>query len=833
MSAETNTVLSAQEQAIASGKIVMGKVSERVLRMTDKIRAAGEPRISLERSIAFTESFKTTEGQPILTRWGKALLYMAEHLPVTILDDELIVGRVHDFFGRSGPIWCELDASEWSRGASFMMASQGTPGVPVVTAEDQKVIDEVLTPYWSTRDFCQAYHAAVPADTHSLLYRFDPKMGYLLQGLLVETASVRSSQQWVYPYEMIMTKGCKAIKAELQARIDALATPNDLVTKKVFLESVIMGLDALVIWAKRFANLASEMAAKEKNAQRKQELEEIASVCAWVPENPARSFREACQVQWFIQLFTNIEKNLGGGVQCGRLDQYLYPYYKKAIDEGKLTPEGAEELLQCIWLNMGQQAQVKMTVSGAAGSSGYAHHELVVVGGLDANGQDVTNELTYVIINSARPLPMAYPDLGVRVHANTPGRLMRAVADMIKDGKGNPKLFNDEGLIPFYLALGCTPEEANAYVPTSCCDFRCMQREVHVTGNGGTNMAGPIELVLRNGKMKRLGDRQFGLQTGDPRKFATYEDVWKAYVAQTEFLVKHGHIQQLAANEIAPLHLAGPLANLASPIAMEACLDLHDHVRLGAIPGVIDLSMVESVGLATALDSLAAIKHLIYDTKKLTWNQLLEAIEADWEGHEAVRQMCVNAPKYGNGIEWVDKIGWDIQHAILDYNNRNLKPHGQRFTCKIVPVTYHIPLGAGIHATPNGRRAGEYLSDGVSPSHGMDVKGPTTTLRSMARAHCTSLPAAGPQLVNMKFPPSMVAGEAGTTLLMQVIRAWVDTKLYHIQFNVLTRETMLAAMKDPEKYRDLVVRVAGYSAFFTDLSPAVQAEVIARTEQQM
>jgi formate C-acetyltransferase len=266
-------------------------------------------------------------------------------------------------------------------------------------------------------------------------------------------------------------------------------------------------------------------------------------------------------------------------------------------------------------------------------------------------------------------------------------------------------------------------------------------------------------------------------------------------------------------------------------LAMAECRDLHTHGDW--FSGALDFSSCSGFGKATAVDSLAAVKHLIFDTKTLTWDQLLTAIEVNWEGHEAVRQRCLNAPKYGNGIEWVDAIGLEMETFLLEFLHQHPKPHDQVFLMRQIPITFHVPMGKVTWATPNGRPANEYLSEGISASHGMDVKGPTVALNSMARGRNLSYAQKGGDLINLKFSPANVAGEEGTRRLMQIIRTWCDLKHWHVQFNILNKETLLAAQQDPEKYRNLIVRIAGYSAYFVDLSPAQQAEIIARTEEKM
>ena len=485
-----------------------------------------------------------------------------------------------------------------------------------------------------------------------------------------------------------------------------------MIHKKPFLEAVITTCDAMKIWSERYGNAAKDMAAKEGDAKRKADLLKIAEVCTQVPENPARNFHEALQCQWWGQLFNRIEQTSCAMGQ-GRMDQYLLPYYQKDLADGTLTYDDAQELLQCVWLHMSEVTEIKMNPVAAAGTEGFSQFCDVCLGGQTADGQDATNELSYAILESVRPLQITSPDLCVRIHANTPEKFLHAVVETIKDGK--------------------------------------------MAGN----------------------------------------------------------------------YFASPQTSMLHDLTMEHCRDLHTHGEW--IPGGLDHSCLDSIGKGTAIDSLAVVKHLIFDTKKLTWDQLLDAVEQNWEGHEDIRQLCLNAPKYGNGINWVDKIGWDIDHFILELLHKYPKPNGQCFILRCIPITFHVPFGKVVWATPNGRPAHEYLSEGISASHGMDVKGPTVALTSMAHGRDTSYKEKGGELINMKFAPGNIAGEEGTRRLMQVIRTWSDLKLWHVQFNILNKATLLAAQKDPEKYRDLVVRIAGYSAYFVDLSPSQQSEIIART----
>jgi formate C-acetyltransferase len=831
MVATTTPTLTVQERAIAEGKkSLYENVSDRVLRLYEAIRAYGPPRVALDRAVLFTESFQATESQPMVVRWAKALKHYAEKAPIAIFDDELIVGRPNTWLGRWGIVYPELDGSIMPGGVEMFRKNKGKVGEVIVTEEDARLITEVLTPYWTGKDYASAFHDALPEETRFLMFGPDPKNLLLPTCIVLATSNIRHSQNWTPDFKKILTRGVKGIREEAQAKLDALSEPRDVIYKKPFLDAVIITCDAMTLWSKRYAQLATEMAANEPNPQRKQELLTIAEVCNWVPENPARTFYEALQAEWWGQMFNRIEQTSSAMGQ-GRMDQYLLPFYQQDLAAGKITPESATELLQCVWMQMAQCVEIKLNPVAAAGTEGFSKFEDVVLGGQTSDGRDATNELTYLILESTRSLQIPVPEPCIRIHANTPDRLLHYVAEVIKDGKGFPKLLNDEMVIPFYLANGATLKEALDWNISGCCENRLINRETNVTGNGGINYGSVVEMTLRNGKLKVLKDIQFGVETGDPRTWTSFDQVWNAFCAQLEHLAKHALIQQHLALKIKPNYFAAPATSMLHDLAMEHCRDLHSHGDY--IPGAIDHSCFEAIGKGTAIDSLAAVKHLIFDTKRLTWDQLLAAIEANWEGHEAIRQMCLNAPKYGNGIEWVDQIGWEIEHFILEYLHQHPKPHDQCFLLRQIPVTFHVPLGKVTWATPNGRPAGEYLAEGISASHGMDVKGPTVALTSMARGRDLSYREKGGDLINLKFSPANVAGEEGTRRLMQIIRTWSELKHWHIQFNIINKETLLAAQKDPDKYRNLIVRIAGYSAYFVDLSPMQQAEIIARTEEHL
>ncbi|MBL9172189.1 MAG: hypothetical protein JNL10_01520 [Verrucomicrobiales bacterium] len=824
-------VLSTQEAAIESGKTVLhGSVTERVTRMYAAIRTFGPPRLTLDRALFFTESLRETEGQPLVLRWAKALKRFVEKVPVTIFPDELIVGRPNTWLGRWGIVYPELDGSIMPAGVEMFRKNKGRPGEVVVTDADAAVIHDTLTPFWAGKDYATNFFHELPEETRFLIMGPDPANVMLYTCVVLCTSPMRHSQNWTPDFRKILNRGVKGIREEAQTRLAALNDPHDLVFKKAFLEAVLITCDAMTHWSQRYAALARESAAKEPDPKRKEELEQIAAICDWVPENPARTFREALQAQWWAQLFNRIEQT-SSALGQGRMDQYLLPFYQKDLAEGRITKDTALELFHCLWLQMSQVTELKLNPVAAAGTEGFSQFSDVCVGGLTPDGNDATNELSYLILESMRGLQLTSPDPCVRIHANTPDAFLHHVVECIKDGKGYPKLLNDEMVVPFYLSNGASLKEAFDWHISGCCENRLPNRETNVTGGGGVNYGSLVEMTLRQGRLKVLKDIQFGVPTADPRTWTTFDEVWNAFCAQFEHLARHAQIQQYVAMRLKPRFFAAPATSMLHDLAMEQCRDLHTHGEY--FEGSIQHATFEAIGKGTAIDSLAAIKHLIFDTKQLTWDELLNAMEANWVGHEAVRQLCLNSPKYGNGIDWVDDIGFRIETLLLEYLERNPQPHQQAFLLRQIPVTFHVPLGKVTWATPNGRRAGEYLSEGISASHGMDVKGPTVALSSIARGRNRSFREKGGDLINLKFNPANVAGEEGTRRLMQVVRTWSELKLWHVQFNILNRATLLAAQKDPEKYRNLVVRIAGYSAYFVDLSPAQQAEIIARTEEHL
>ncbi len=798
------------------------KSRERVNRILKRMYMK-QPKMDVQRARYFVESFRETEHLPLTLRWAKAMANVMEKIEIYIKPDDLIVGR-GGAYDRYGILYPELDGDYFSRPGVF---DDPEAAPEQYDPEGIKIILEEIAPYWKGKTLRCAMLALLPDDIRNLVYRDgDPDN---LSLLVMESASARSSLQWVLDYEKVLKIGFEGIKACAQHELDTLDVnnPKHNYDKMPFYQAVIIVCDAIHAYALRHADKARELAAQEEDPVRKKELLLIADVCEWVPWKPARSFHEAIQAQWFTQLASRFEQIFGGIVGNGRIDQYLYPYYKKDVEAGILDEHGALELLECLWLNMAQYVYLHAAPQGRKRNEGNAHFEHTTISGQTRDSKDATNELSWLILKSKHEFPLDFPDLSVRIHAGTPDDFLHRVCEVIKHGTGFPKLFNDEEIIPVLVAKGATLEEARDYAGSGCTEVRLVNRNTYFTGTTWFSLPGVLELALNNGKCTATGDNTVSIQTGDAAKFATYEAVWNAFTSQLKHIIHRILAQQYIADTLRPHHLAGPLQSALHDVAMKEGKDLaegrfEEGLSLGPQVGVI--------GFGTTIDSLAAIRKLVFEDGVTDMPTLLAALRNNFEGYEILRQQCLNAPKYGNCIEEVDEVGRQIEELLNSELEKHTNYYGGKPEIFHVPVTIHIAMGRKVGAMPNGRRSGEFLSEGISPSQGADVLGPTCTLKSIAYTKNTPYFRRAARLLNIKLMPRTVAGEEGTQKLAAFIRGWSKQRHWHLQFNIVNNETLKAAQAEPEKYRNLIVRVAGYSAYFVELSQSLQSELVHRTE---
>ncbi len=799
------------------------KTHERVFRMLERFDGQ-KPRIDIERALYFTQSMKETEGEPVVLRWAKALMNVAKNITVTVDEDQLVLGRAGGVKGRYGILYPELDGDFLDIAVKDLPTRKTSPAS--ITPEDAEHVVNDVAPYWKGKTFHEALNAALPPEVHKLTY--DDPQGLISRYIVNETASFRSSIQWVHDYEKILKRGFNGIKKEAQEKLAALdqLSCKDMCEKKPFLDAVVIVCDAIVLWAHRYADAARLEAEKTTDPVRKAELLRMAANADHVPGEPARDFWEACQSQWFTQMFSRLEQKTGTTISNGRMDQYFYPFYKADIESGAITEDKALEILECMWVGMAEFIDMYISPTGGAFNEGYAHWEAVTVGGQTPDGRDATNELTHLILRSKREFPLHYPDLAARVHSASPEEYLMDVAETIKFGSGFPKLINDEEVVPLYVSKGATFEEAYDYAVSGCTEARMPNRDTYTSGGAYVNFAAAVEMVLRNGRMKKYGDQVLGLETGDPRNFKTWDEFWNAYVQQHTLFMRTAFIQQYIINKLRAEHFAQPMGSAMHDLCMKHCIDLHQE----QIPEGINFGYFEYMGLGTVVDSLCAVKKLVFEDKSVTMDELIKALDANFEGYEALKAKLKSCPCYGNNDPYADEIGRAIDKLSVEYGNKySMKDLGMHNDVRYVPFTSHVPFGKVVSATPNGRVDWFPLSDGSSASHGADVNGPTAVLLSNYNTKNYGYHDRAARMLNLKFTPKCVEGEAGTEKLVQFIRTFVDLKLWHVQFNVINADTLIKAQKNPEKYRSLIVRIAGYSAYFVDLSPDLQNDLIART----
>ena len=671
-------------------------------------------------------------------------------------------------------------------------------------------------------------------------------------------------------YDKVLKKGYRGIITEAKEALAKLDFSDaEYVDRTNFLEAVIESCEAVIEYARRYSRLARELSGKETNPDRRRELEIIAKNCAHVPEFGATTFHEACQSFWFVQLLLQIESS-GHSISPGRFDRYMYPYYKADVDAGKITREQAQELLDCIWVKFNDINKVRDAVS-ADGFAGYGMFQNLIVGGQDEHGMDSTNDLSYMCLEAAMHVPLPQPSISIRVWNGSPEDLLIKAAALTRLGTGLPAYYNDEIIIPSIMARGLTLEDARDY-----CIIGCVEPQKGGKTDGWHdaaffNMCRPLELAFSSGidKGKRIGPN-----TGDVATMTSFEEFYDAYKAQQSYMIK---LLVNANNAIDAAHAK------RCPLPFQSCM-VDDCIGRGKSlqegGAVYNFTGPQGFGIANNTDGLIAIKQLVFDEKKVTMAEMRDALRANFgygisgpaaerltveiavelakEGlditpsaietiykevttassidevtkaryREIKRLIDETCPKYGNDIYEVDMFARDVANTYTKEVEKYKNVRGGIFQAGLYPVSANVPLGGTTGATPDGRLAYTPLADGIGPASGRDVKGPTATANSVAKLEQGV--ASNGTLLNQKFHPSALEGMKGLSKFVALIRSYFDQKGMHVQFNVVTKETLLDAQAHPEKYKTLVVRVAGYSALFTTLSKSLQDDIINRTEQ--
>ena len=824
------------------------KKSARIERIKEHIFSS-MPQIEADRAVLLTESYMQTEGEPIVIRRAKAFKNILENIPVTIRPDELVVGSA-TVAPRSCQVFPEF-SFEWLE-AEFDTVEKRSAD-PFYISENTKNTLRTIYKYWKGKTTSElATSLIAPEAKLAMKHNIFTPGNYFYNGVGHVTVQ----------YDKVLAVGYLGIIREVEAELSRMNFGDDnYVTKKALLEAVIMSCKAVITYANRYSALASQMAEKETNIERKAELIRISEICKKVPANGAKSFYEACQSFWFVQMLLQVESS-GHSISPGRFDQYMYPYYKADIDSGRITRDFAQELIDCIWIKFNDLNKCRDAAS-AEGFAGYSLFQNLIAGGQDINGEDATNDLSFMCIDATMLVMLPAPSFSVRIWNKTPHEFIIRAAELTRTGVGLPAYYNDEVIIPSLMSRGLTIEEARDYNIIGCVEPQVAGKTWGWHDAAFFNMLKPMELVFSNGM---FDGEQVGLKTGDVSGFKTYEDFFDAYKAQMNYcislLVNADNAIDVAHAELCPLPYLSSM--------------LDDCIKRGKTPEqggcVYNFTGPQGFGIANVADALYAIKTLVFEQKKFTLSELRDALDNNFgngsintekltehiamelserginitneivgriyneikannsNAHYAdIQKMILDAPKYGNDIEEVDAIAREAAYTytkpLLNYKN----PRGGIFQAGLYPVSANVPLGAQTGATPDGRLSGTPVADGVSPSAGKDINGPTSSANSVSRLDHGI--ASNGTLFNMKFHPSALAGDGGLENFAALVQTYFEMKGSHMQFNVVSRETLLDAQKNPDKYKSLVVRVAGYSALFTTLSKSLQDDIINRTEQ--
>ena len=773
------------------------------------------PRLSIERARYFTDSLRGTEGLPLVLRWARALVHVMANIGVHILPEESIVGRIGGE-GRYGIFYPELEGTYFSRGESISIESMA-----YIAPEDLPAIRDEIVPYWTGRTYREGLAAELSPELKKLLYTDDDI--FASSFIIVESATIRHSLQWALDYNKIMTRGFRGIEqdaAQRLARLPAVEEPERS-DRHAFYLAVIELCQGIRHFAERYAHHAELLAAMENDFRRKNELLEIAARCRRVPYSPPRDFAEAVQAQWFTQLVSRFEQSHGGNIANGRIDQYLYPLYRQGLDEGTLTPARAREYLDALWCCMAQFLRLQITPSGAKIYQDHAHWEFTTIGGRKPDGSDAANELSSLILASASDFPLDYPYLGVRIHKNTPSPFLREISQTIRKGKGIPVLLNDEEIIPLLAARGASESEALDYCGSGVSEVRLINRNTYMTGSTWLNLVAVLEMALSDGRCSTSPTRRVGVSTGDANTFRTFEDLWEAFERQLAHVQSSIFEQQRIADRIRTRHVAAPLLSSLHDLCMEHGIDVNH----GKLPGAIASGgFTGVVGFATVVDSLAAIRSIVFEERAMTMDHLLEIIAANFEEHEIVRQRCLRCPKFGNMDGAADEIGKRIDRLLVSMCRNERNHYGGMPEIFYVPVTAHIAMGRVSGATPNGRRAGEMLSYGISPSQGCDMLGPTALLTSLAATKNPDLQPMGARVVRLVLSPQNVAGETGLEALTALIRSWCAERHWFLQVYLYSQADLAVLRNNPEKFRNVLLRAPGLDFHHPFLTNAVIEE---------
>lgn len=780
---------------------------------TKKLRqqsVSTQPSVSLERALIETEFYEKNYGameMPVL----RALNFknLMEKRKLYIGDGELIVGEKSE-----GPQVVPTFPELCAHTVEDMTVMNERDYISFKVKEGDKEIQaEKILPYWegrSTRDKILANMTQEWKDAYAA-------------GMFTEFMEQRAPGHTVADGK-IYQKGFLEFKKEIEEAIEALDFLNDkdAYDKKAQLEGMAISCDAIIIYGQRYAAYARELAAKEADPKRKEELLWIASNCDVVPAHKPETFAQALQMYWFVHIGVTTELNTWDAFSPGKLDQYLNPFYVKEKEAGTMNYDTARELLECFWIKFNNQPAPPKVGITLKESGTYTDFANINTGGINPyTGENGVNEVSYIILDTMDEMKLLQPSSNVQVSEKNPDEFVNRAVEISRKGWGQPAFYNTEELIQELMNAGKSLEDARFGGSSGCVETGCHGREAYVL-TGYLNVPKIFEITLNNG-FDKYTNKVIGLQTGNPEDFKSYEELRDAFFKQLNHFIEI----KVTGNNVIEKIFAKYMPSTFMSVLTDGCKESGKDYNAGG--SKYNTRYIQVVGIGTITDSLAAIKYNVFDEKRFSMKEMLDAINANFEGHEMTRNLVLNhTPKYGNDDDYADDIMLDVFTNVRDRIRGRKSVCGATYQIDMLPTTCHVYFGSVMTASANGRLAEKPLTDGISPEKGADTNGPTAVIRSCAKMDHTST---GGTLLNQKFTPSSIAGQEGIDNVTSLIRSYFKMMGHHIQFNVVDRELLLDAQKKPEEYKDLIVRVAGYSDHFNNLEKALQDEIIDRTEQ--
>lgn len=782
-------------------------MTERTARLREQSLAL-VPSISHERASLLTDFYTENQGRysvPVMR--AMSFHHLCEHKTIYIGDEELIVGE-RGPRPKAVPTYPELTCHS----VEDLRILNSRPKTSYAVDEQCiRVYAEKIIPYWRGRSM-----------RDRIFREMSPAWLEAYQaGVFTEFMEQRAPGHTVLD-DKIYRKGMLDFKREINAAIGALDLLNDpqAYSRREQLAAMAISCDAVILFARRHARLAREMAGRQEDERRRSELLKIAEVCEHVPAHAPRDFHEALQYYWFCHLAVITELNGWDSFCPGHLDQHLLPFYRRGLQEGTLTAESARELLEAFFVKFNNHPAPPKVGVTAEESGTYTDFANINLGGLLADGSDGSNELTHMLLDIIDQMHLLQPSSNLQLSRKTPDAVLKHALRVIRNGYGFPSIFNADAVVAEQLRQGKSLADARAGGCSGCVETGAFGKEAYIL-TGYFNLVKILELTLHDGVDPRTGV-QLGLKTGKAESFEDFEGLFAAFEKQ----VRHFIDLKLAGNQIIEQMYAQMMPAPFLSVITDDCIRKGRDYNAGGAR--YNNSYIQFVGIGSLTDSLAAIRKAVFQSRDVTMSQLMAALAANFEGHEAMRQRLVNRmPKYGNDDDAADDLTVRAFEMLVDALDGRPNSKGGCYRVEMLPTTCHVYFGSVTGAMPDGRRAGLPLSEGISPVQGADRKGPTAVIRSAAKMDQVKT---GGALLNMKFAPSLLAGEDGVDRLAQLVRSYFKMDGHHVQFNVVTAASLREAQANPEAHRDLIVRVAGYSDYFCDLSKQLQDEIIARTE---